>query len=664
MSTRTRKQAPRAARSRAVAPVQQHVWELRLLVAIVVGSALVIWPRLLDPFMLPKVTLVGLLVVALVAVTGVGALRAGRVTVPVGLPVWVALGLAGAFVAAAVAADPLALELVGPYSRYTGLLPYLGYLIVFLVAARISRQAGSRVLVMSVLVAAGVMLLYGFVQLVGLDPFSFNVGRDKPLFSTMGNTNFSSAYVGIGVGLAVWYAVFESRSRRALLAVGAGVVAAGAYLIVVGSIQGPLVAVVTTGFVVVAVLVEPDTRRRISRTIGVPRLKWAPVAAVALVLAGAVALGSYVAAQLEASLRERLQFWETAITIFRENPVFGAGLSSFGTLFPRLRPAEHAAERGLQVTDTVHQVPLSMFATGGLLLGLAYVAFVLVVGVSLVRGLRSLVGAPRQALVGAGAVWLGYQVQSLVSIDVPPLAVLHFVSAGVIAALSGAVRPVTLTLPGLRPAGSRSVLSSPRRAVPATVLVVLALAAAAVVLVPARADASAAEAFRNSKDPRSLQDLAAATQTAPWESRYWRYFAEGLVAAKQDEQAVNAVVRAARLAPGSPAAALTAASLAASTGNDELAQRWYAEAVERDPNNPEVLVPAAEFAAAEGDTARAAELLERAVRLKPADVELRLQFAEALESAGRDGDAVAEYRAILEREPENDLARERLTQLT
>jgi O-antigen ligase len=122
-----------------------------------------------------------------------------------------------------------------------------------------------------------------------------------------------------------------------------------------------------------------------------------------------------------------------------DRPLFGFGLASFEGWFYAYRPVAVAVADGFRrSTDAPHSVPLEMLASGGLLLGLAYLALVGVTGWALIRGLRHRAGVERVLLAGLGGAWLAYQVQSLVSIDVPPIAVLHYALAGVWGSISRA----------------------------------------------------------------------------------------------------------------------------------------------------------------------------------------------------------------------------------
>jgi O-antigen ligase len=78
---------------------------------------------------------------------------------------------------------------------------------------------------------------------------------------------------------------------------------------------------------------------------------------------------------LDASLSERREFWSAGVGIFRDNPVLGTGLDTYAHHFLAYRPASHARVNLIATTDAPHSVPLGMFTNGGVILGLAWLAW-------------------------------------------------------------------------------------------------------------------------------------------------------------------------------------------------------------------------------------------------------------------------------------------------
>lgn len=588
----------------------------------VVLAAVVVWPPMPDPFMLPKLTVVILAAIVLLGLATVRAVRSARAAVPVGTVSAVVAVFAAFLVLATLTADNVALAAVGQHSRYSGLLSYGSYLVVFLVAVRVFASGSARGLLRAVLAASAAVTAYGLLQVAGLDPWDWRASRgDEPIFSTMGNTNFSGAYVALGLPVAVAVALLSEWPRA--WRVGAAVLAvmSAAYMAVTGAAQGPISA--AAGLAVVGVAWYLARRRGVAAG---GRRGWSTGTRAALVVGAlvAVAVGGVLVLRLAAdvadSYTERLQFWQTAIRLFADHPLLGTGLDSFRDYFPYYRPGEHAALRGMQATDSTHNVPLGMLAAGGLGLGLAYLAFVGCTGWTLLRGLRT-VAADRLLPVAAfGGMWVAFQVQSLVSVDVPALSLLHFVAAALVYATVAPPRMKALPLPFPR-AASGGLLPGPQgrgRALAAGALAVATAVAVAATWMgtrPLRADLASAQA-RGQSSQVAARAHARAVEIAPWEAEYRLLQANALSAAKRPEQSLAAVQAAARLRRGSAQLALAYARLTAASGDQATARRWVDIALARDPRNPVAFEQAAELLQAEGDRATAERYSAQAEELR------------------------------------------------
>src|SRR5205085_11509631 len=127
----------------------------------------------------------------------------------------------------------------------------------------------------------------------------------------------------------------------------------------------------------------------------------------------------------------RKDYWSAAWHMFGSSPIAGKGLDRYAAYFRIYQPKGFGLRYPVGFTNNAaHSVPLHMLATGGVILGLGYLAFVVVVSASLVRGLASSDGTQRLLVGGLGGAWVAYVVQSSVSIDVVPIALVGWLLAG------------------------------------------------------------------------------------------------------------------------------------------------------------------------------------------------------------------------------------------
>ncbi len=276
---------------------------------------------------------------------------------------------------------------------------------------------------------------------------------------------------------------------------------------------------------------------------------------------------------------------------------------------------------GFDGADSPHSVPLSMFVAGGLPLGLTYLAFVGYTGWALIRGLLAATPDRLLTLAGFGGMWVAYQVQSLVSVDVPAISLLHFLAAALILAAARPPGSRSFSLP-LTPAARGAFLPRARGnarglvAAGLAVTLLLGLSSAWLAIRPLRADLAAGGAGQAADAPARLEALDTAVRLAPWEAEYRLMQGRALLEVGEQGRAYDAAVAAAEFRQGSSKLALGVADFAEKRGDAPTAAFWIDEALRRDPNNPLLLEEVAALVLAKGETERADELTQRAASLR------------------------------------------------
>ncbi len=337
------------------------------------------------------------------------------------------------------------------------------------------------------------------------------------------------------------------------------------------------------------------------------------VAGVGAVLLVWPAIGSEVAS----GLGHRREMWIVGLRMFRDQPVFGAGLETFFFHFSPLRPVEHAVRFEGILSDNVHNVPLSMFSGGGLLLGFSYLALLIVVAAYGVRALRRSGGAEQLMIAAVAAGWIAYQVQSSVSVDVPGLAYTQWVLAGVLLARGASDGLVSVPFPWARPRSSRARKSpGSASARPATSLQ-RGLAGGSIVAVlvaglgPATAPIRADREYRNSQESSARGEhseahalLLRAIELQPRNGQYAEALGRAYASAGSVELSLHELERSAVLRPGFAEGERLAARINRDSGDFERAVHWYELALASEPYGPFGLREAARFYATIGESER------------------------------------------------------------
>jgi Flp pilus assembly protein TadD len=303
-----------------------------------------------------------------------------------------------------------------------------------------------------------------------------------------------------------------------------------------------------------------------------------------------------------------------------------------------------------------------VLAEGGLLSGIPYLAFVGLVGWRLVVAVRRRRGEP-WLVAGIGAGWIGYQTQSLVSIDKPSLAVLHWALAGAIVVLAGPIEAKVITLPGRERRTRQAPVGS---IVGIGVVGILAVVGAWFVTQPFRADLAdiaGTQAIARNDGDGALHHLERARSLAPWEAHYTFDLVLLGGRAHDAELALGAAEDGARLEPGDSSYAVTAANVADLAHRPRVARRWFDRALAVDPYGLDPLLGAAQSAAAAGEAERAHALLRRALAVSDSRADVWSRVGDVRSALREDGAARSAYRKALAILPGDPDAERGLAQL-
>lgn len=646
-------------------------WCLRAQRAVVAfalaGTALIVWPSPTEPFGLPKATFAVMAAVLIAALSTVRMVVSRRAEFPVGaVPIAMVVVVACMGVATIASATP-AVSVVGP-GRYTGLVPYIAYSVLALGTISAFRAVRPVLVLQAILLAGAVQVLYGLIQSFGWQPLPFG-SFATPVFGTLGNANFFAGWLGITAPVALWASL--ERSHRRNWRIAAAVVTAGCLLALWLSRSFQGIPAAAAGLLLVAAVWAANGGTRLpaswaERKSAISRPVLLSVAALGLLGAAGLAVAATPVAlqRIGSGGAARLEFWDAAGRLVADHPVLGTGPGTFVQHYAAYYEPTGAV--AYELADDPHSVPLAMFTSGGLVVGVAYLALVALTAFVLVRGLRRTTASDRLLLGALGGAWLAYQVQSVVSIDIPPLALAHWVLAASIACVAGSVRfasagPGSATRP---PARSRPPRSSRSRPLPPATKAAIGavLAVAALLLMFATRPMRGVGATEQVDDliaagqPQAALDKAReAVELSPWDARAWAEYARVAKGLREYELARQAAQRAVGLAPGNALYALELAVLEHRSGDIEAALRWTRHAAEVEPRNATALTRAARSLLTYGQGDEAEILARRALELQESAAAwsvLGLRYA----LDGQERKAIDAYERALELDPLNEEA--------
>jgi O-antigen ligase len=349
------------------------------------------------------------------------ALQLGRFKVPL---ILISSFMVWQLVVFAVSGGEQLQQLFGTNGRNTGLITYLAFSILFVVAMIASSNVFLDRFLFAALVIGVASLGYGVVQALGWDPVKW-VGEYSPVIGFLGNPNFHSSLLGI-LGVIVFTQLLANSIN---IQIKAGYLV---YLLVTlyvigetASQQGFLVLLIGS---TVSLGVFVNMR---SRTLGYSYLGLAVVGFIA-VLIGTLNKGPLASLLYKDSVTYRGDYWRAGWKMTVENPIFGVGLDSYGDWYRRSRTIEATLRRGPEITsNAAHNVYLDISSYGGFPLVLIYVALMVMVAICAVKVIKRS-KAFNAGFVGLVAGWVAFQAQSIISINQIGLALWGWVLSGLI----------------------------------------------------------------------------------------------------------------------------------------------------------------------------------------------------------------------------------------
>ncbi len=393
-----------------------------------IGAALVtlgvVINRVTDPVNSPKLFLLGVFSVAGFFLLLSNNLRLQIQEIPI---VYV---LTSAFIFISVSTvlftnSPASQNFYGVYGRNNGLLTYLLLSLVLLAATQLRNLRSFRLIIISLLVAGFGNLIYCSWALAFGDFIPWNNPYEN-ILGTFGNPNFIGSFFGMFTG-ALLAQVFNSNYPKQVRLV---LLAALPILLFVtfksNAIQGRVVAATSVAIVMFFIVREKYSTLLLSAYslfVGVVG---------SFALAGALQKGPLESLIYKTSVSLRGQYWAAGLNTGEEHFWTGVGFDAFGDWYRRMREARALELPGPNtVVNASHNVVIDIFAFGGLPLLISYLSLiVLVLSSSLKIIKRTKQFDP--IFVSLFTVWVGYQLQSIISINQIGLAIWGWLLSGAI----------------------------------------------------------------------------------------------------------------------------------------------------------------------------------------------------------------------------------------
>jgi hypothetical protein len=321
--------------------------------------------------------------------------------------------------------SPVSQNFYGVYGRNNGLLMYFLLLLVLIAASQLRSVRSYRLIIKSLLIAGFGNLIYCSWTLAFGDFIPWNNPYGN-ILGTFGNPNFIGSFFGMfaGVLVAQVFNPYNSKQFRFFLLAILPVLLFVTFKS--NAIQGRVVSATSIAIVLFFVIREKYS------TLFLTAYSLLVGTVGAFALAGALQKGPLESLIYKTSVSLRGQYWAAGFNTGENHIWSGVGFDAFGDWYRRMREARALELPGPNtVVNASHNVVIDIFAFGGLPLLLSYLSLIVLVLFSSLRIIKQ----KRQfdpTFVSLFTVWVGYQLQSIISINQIGLAIWGWLLSGAI----------------------------------------------------------------------------------------------------------------------------------------------------------------------------------------------------------------------------------------
>ena len=322
---------------------------------------------------------------------------------------------------------------MGGYQRNYGIATFLALALVFAVGI-IKYKDQAKILNWALPSTLVLAVLYGFLQWSKNDPLPW-INPFAAVTLTLGNPNFSGAFFGLLTITTVSLAIFSKQRLIQLIALFGS---AGSIFLAPRTKSLQSVLLIGLSLVVFIFLLSLNQQTKVFKALkyGSSTLFVGVITFICLIFAGNGNLLSGIRERFffQGNVIQRLGYWQTGVDIWRENPILGVGPDQYQRFAAVYRSPQQLLRDGpFVIPDKAHNVLIDHFANGGVFAGIVWIAFVILVFVSLFNSLKKVDNkTERQHLAVLGSIWTTYVAQALISPDQLVLSVIGYLAAGLI----------------------------------------------------------------------------------------------------------------------------------------------------------------------------------------------------------------------------------------
>ena len=321
--------------------------------------------------------------------------------------------------------------LIGYTGRNNGFICYLALSIILTFIAISFRFNNLQDFFKVILILSLILNLYGFIQYFKLDLLKWSTPYNRIILTT-GNPDFSSSLLAIISLLLCGYIFYSKKFKLKILPLL--LIASSTILVYLTQAKQGIILLVI-GFAIFSFVKIREKESLLTKFYGLIFLLGSIFFVLGMLNTGPLSKYLY-----KSSVQDRGFNWRAAWNMFRAHPLFGVGPDNFAGYFMQYRDKQYPLLYGYAYSsNNSHNVFLDFLATGGIFVGVAYIALLIFIFWRSLISLKKYTGNERYLILGIFAGWVSFVAQSIISIDNLALAIWGWVLGGILVALSNNV---------------------------------------------------------------------------------------------------------------------------------------------------------------------------------------------------------------------------------
>ena len=319
-------------------------------------------------------------------------------------------------------------DFYGVFTRNNGFITYFSLGLFFINILLLVDNNFLKIFSKSILVIGLLVTLFGLFQYLGAVPNELKT-INRQIVGVFGNTNFQSSFLAFTAIAAFAYIIDKKTSQKnMLLSCFIFVLSAiEIFLIYLSkSSQGVYVALIGISLVIY-LKIKSSGSFILARLYLISNLFMLLFGVLGTLNKGPLGKVIY-----DNSIADRGYCMSTGLNMIKSNPIFGVGFDGYSDLYRIFRSNNAVIKKGTDsLCDTSHSVVLDIATFGGLPLLLIYLALVVLVIVSIIK-VVSRDKSYNTSFAAVCGVWVGYQIQSVISINQIGIGIWGWVLSGLI----------------------------------------------------------------------------------------------------------------------------------------------------------------------------------------------------------------------------------------